>query len=193
MPLPRLPSMDVLLLVSLMAGLNLPLIFAGFTGMDQYGFFALGLATKWPLALAASANVALALLAYAAYRAIDELRPETGFVARLYERQGISGRYALLFGPPVALAMLPSLLMTSYGAKPYFIFVGVGTAGFLGIVAALKDGKVRLHSEIARYWFISGAIVLLLLLAIWIAGMLILHYASQVASIGNFLWTWDFS
>ena len=34
MPLPRLPSMGVLLLVSLMAGLNLPLIFTGFTGMD---------------------------------------------------------------------------------------------------------------------------------------------------------------
>ena len=58
MPQPRLPPMDVLLLVSLMAGLNLPLIFTAFTGMDQYGFFTLGLAAKWPLALAAAANVA---------------------------------------------------------------------------------------------------------------------------------------
>ena len=193
MPQPRLPSMGLMLLALLLAGLNLPLIFAGFTGMDQYGFFTLGLATGWPLALAAAANVALSLLAYASYRAIGELRPDTGFAARLYERQGVLGRYALLFGPPVALAMLPSLLLTSYGAKPYFIFVGVGTAGFLGIAAALKDGQVRLHPEIARYWFISGAIAFLLLLAAWIAGMLILHYVSQIAPIGNFLWTWDFS
>ena len=193
MPLPRLPSMGVLLLVSLMAGLNLPLIFTGFTGMDQYGLFTLGLSAKWSLALAAAANVALSLLAYAVYRAIGELRPETGFAARLYERQGVLGRYAMFFGPPVALAMLPSLLLTGYGSKSYFIFVGVGTAGFLGIAAALKDGQARLHPEIARYWFISGAIALLLLLAVWIAGMLVLHYVSQIAPIGNFLWTWDFS
>ena len=193
MPQPRLPSMGLMLLALLLAGLNLPLIFAGFTGMDQYGFFTLGLAERWPLALAAAANLALALLAYAAYRAIGELRPDTGFAARLYEMQGGLGRYALLFGLPVALAMFPSLLMTSYGAKPYFLFVGVGTAGFLGIAAALKDGQVRLHPEIARYWFISGAIAFLLLLAAWIAGMLILHYVSQIAPIGNFLWTWDFS
>ena len=193
MPQPRLPSIGALLLVSLLAGLNLPLIFAGFTGMDQYGFFALGLAAGWPLMLAATANVALSLLAYASYRAISELRPDTGFAARFYERQGVLGRYALLFGPPAALAMLPSLLLTSYGAKPYFIFVGVGTVGFLGIAAALKDGQIRLHPEIVRYWFISGAIALLLLLAMWIAGMLVLRYVSQIAPIGNFLWTWDFS
>ena len=193
MPQTRLPSVGVLLLVSLLAGLNLPLIFVGFTGMDQYGFFSLGLAAGWPLILAAAANVALSLLAYASYRAISELRPDTGFAARLYEIQGGLRRYALLFGPPVALAMLPSLLLTSYGAKPYFIFVGVGTAGFLGIAAALKDGQVRLHPEIARYWFISGAIALLLLLAVWIAGMLVLHYVSQIAPTGNFLWSWDFS
>ncbi len=193
MPQPRLPSMDVLLLVSLMAGLNLPLIFTGFTGMDQYGFFTLGLAAKWPLALAAAANVVLALLAYAVYRAILDLRPETGFAARLYQRQGPLGRYALMFGAPAALAVFPSLLMTSYGAKPYFLFAGVLTVGFLSITAALKDGEFRLHPEIARYWFLSAAVALWLMLAIWIAGVLGLYYASQAAPIGNFLWPWDFS
>ncbi len=176
-----------------MAGLNLPLIFTGFTGMDQYGFFTLGLAAKWPLALAAAANIALALLAYAVYRAIGELPPGTGFAARLYQRQGVLGRYALMFGAPVALAVFPSLLMTSYGAKPYFLFIGVLTVGFLGITAALKDGKLRPHPEIARYWFLSAAVALLLLLAVWIAGTLSLYYVSQVVPIGNFLWPWDFS
>lgn len=195
MPQPRLPSMGVLLLLSLMAALNLPLIFTGFTGMDQYGFFTLGLTAKWPLALAlaAAANVALAILAYAAYRAICELRLGTGFAARLCERQGAFGRYALMFGAPVAVAVFPSLLLAGYGAKPYFLFAGVLTVGFLGITAALKDGELRLHPEIARYWFLSAAVALLLLLATWIAGALGLYYASQAAPIGNFLWPWDFS
>lgn len=181
--------MGGLLFLSLLVMLNLPLVFTGFTGMDQYGFFTLDpLATQpLPLALSAAVNTALALLAYSGYSALR--RQHTRYVP---ETWAPFKRYVLIIGVPVALAVAPSFFLTSYGSKPYYVVIAVLMTGSLCITTALRDGEIRLNINFAMYWFIVAVAIIVALLAMSITGLLVLYPMEQPAPSGNLLWTWSF-
>ncbi len=181
-----------LLLASLLVMLNLPLIF---TGMDQYGFFTVSrlAARPLPLALAASANIGLALLAYAVHGSLSGRNRGASAVAGLYKGWRPFRRNALLFGAPVALAMTPSFLLTSYGGKLYFVVVAFLITGALCSAATLKDPEMQLDPTLARILCAVGAAAIMVMSALTIGVMLLVYSMEQPLPVGNFFWRWEFS
>ena len=179
-----------LLLVSLLVMLNLPLVMAGITGMDQYGFFTLELIAvrPIPLALSAGLNIALAGLVYLAYSM--SRRQLWRFRARFW---GPFKRHGLIIGAPVALATMPSFLLTSHGGKPFWVVVAVLMSGSLCITAALRDEDTWISPRFVNHWstLAAGAIAGMLILSV--AGMLLLYAMEPPAPRGNFFWEWDFN
>ena len=171
--------------------LNLPAIFTGVTGMDQYGFFTLDpvAARPWPLALSILVSAAAAGAGYATYRILRK-RYKTWYAGNRY---GVFHRNAVLFGVSSAVAFAPLFLLTGYNDKPAALAVfGILTA-CLCLTSALNDRETRLDPAMARLWFAACLAFILVFLILCVAAMLVLYLAEQSPSSGNFFWTWEFA
>ncbi len=184
------PWFGKLLLVSLLAMLNLPVIFAGTTGMDPYGFFTLGPVSErpWPLVLAFLLSTGSALTGYAVYRLLR--KRQTWYSGNRY---GAFHRSALLFGVPIGIAYAPLFLLTGYNDKPTALALAGIMSTCLCITAALHDRETRIDPAMARILFISCLAFILVFLTLCVLAMLAMYLVEQVPSTGNFFWTWHFS
>ena len=141
-----------LLLVSLLVMLNLPVIFTGATGMDQYGFFTLdqGNTRPWPLVLSVLLSTGSAIVGYGVYRVMR--KKQTWYAGNRY---GAFHRSALLFGVPIGIAFAPLFFLTGYNDKPTALALfGIMATG-LCLTSALHDKETRLDPEMARIWFVA--------------------------------------
>ena len=184
------PWFGKLLLVSLLVMLNLPAVFTGYTGMDQYGFFTLESASAqpWPLVLSILVSTASALAGYGVYRLLRQ--KQTLYAGNRY---GAYQRSAVLFGVPVFLAFSPLFFLTGYNDKPTALAVAGILSTALCITAALSDRDSRLDPVLARLWFIAGLAFILVFLVLCVAAMLVLYLVEQTPSTGNFFWAWEFA
>ena len=184
------PWFGKLLLVSLLVMLNLPAIFTGTTGMDQYGFFTLDAtaARPWPLIFSILVSTASALTGYGVYRLLR--RKQTWYAGNRY---GAFHRSALLFGVPVGIAFAPVFFLTGYNDKPTALAVAGILSTSLCITAALHDRETKLDPVMARIWFIACVSFILVFLTLCVASMLVMYLVEQVPSTGNFFWNWSFS
>ena len=184
------PWLGHLVLISLLFMLNLPLFFTLNTGMDLYGFFTLAHVKAHPLpaVLSTVLNVGMAALAYVSYR-------------WLWHRLGVDHgrdwgpftRGAVLSAVPVLLAFAPAIVLTSIGGKATQIAVAGLMAGSLTVTHALKAPDMKLDAAIARYWSILAIAVILMFLALSVAGMLVLYATEQRPASNNLLWKWDYN
>lgn len=184
------PWFGKLLLVSLLVMLNMPAIFTGTTGMDQYGFFTLEpfKSQPWPLVLSLLVSTGSAIAGYAAYRLLR--KKQTWYAGNRY---GAFHRSALLFGVPVGIAFAPVFFLTGYNDKPTVLALFGIMATSLCLTAALHDRETRLDPEMARIWFVACIAFILVFLTLCVAAMLVMYLVEQAPSTGNFFWTWDFS
>ena len=184
------PWFGKLLLVSLLVMLNLPVIFTGTTGMDQYGFFTLEpvKARPWPLALSVLVSTGSALAGYGCYRLLR--LKQTWYAGNRY---GAFHRSALLFGLSIGVAFAPWFFLTGYNDKPTALAIFGIMATCMCLTAALHDKETRLDAEIARIWFIAVIAFILVFLTLCVAAMLVMYLVEQVPSTGNFFWSWHFN
>ncbi len=185
------PWLGKLLLVSLLVMLNLPVVFTGTTGMDQYGFFTLGTvsAQPWPLVLSIVLSTSAAGVGYMAYRLL--LLRRTWFSGSL--RYGAYHRNALLFGVPVGIAFAPSFFLAGYNDKPIIVAVAGIMATSLCVTAALNDRETYLDAAMARVWFVVCIAFILVLLVLSMSAMWVFYFVDHFPSAGNFLWSWEFT
>ena len=184
------PWFGKLLLVSLLVMLNMPAIFTGTTGMDQYGLFTLEPVSgrPWPLVLSTLISTCSAIGGYAVYRLLR--KKQTWYAGNRY---GALQRSALLFGVPVGIAFAPVFFLTGYNDKPAFLAMAGIMATGLCLTGALHDRETRLDPEMARIWFVACIAFILVFLTLCVAAMLVMYLVEQAPSTGNFFWTWDFS
>jgi hypothetical protein len=184
------PWLGRLLLVSLLVMLNLPAIYTGTTGMDQYGFFTLEATAKppWPLLLSILVSTAAALSGYVIYRLLR--KRQTWFAGNRYEAYH---RNAVLFGVPVGLAFTPAFFLTGYNDKPTVLAVAGVLATSLCITGALRDRETQLDPTMARIWFVVGVAFILVFLILGTAAMLVIFQIGPAPSSGNFFWSWKFA
>ena len=184
------PWLGKLLLVSLLVMLNLPAVFTGTTGMDQYGFFTLGPVAghPWPLALSIALSTSAAGSGYMAYRLLRMRR--TWFSGSV--RYGAYHRNALLFGVPVAIAFAPSFFLAGYSDKPIVVAVAGIMATSLCVTAALNDREAHLDAAMARVWFVACIAFILVFLVLSMSAMWVLYFVDHSPSVGNFFWSWEF-
>lgn len=184
------PWFGKLLLVSLLVMLNMPAIFTGTTGMDQYGLFTLEpvKAQPWPLVLSILISTCSAILGYAVYRLLR--KRQTWYAGNRY---GAFHRSALLFGVPIGIAFAPMFFLTGYNDKPTVLALAGIMATGLCLTGALHDRETRLDPEMARIWFIACIAFILVFLTLCVAAMLVMYLVEQLPSTGNFFWTWEFS
>ena len=170
--------------------LTMPVFFTATTGMDQYGFFTIGpvAARPWPMALSIALSLLTAAAGYLAYQFL--WRRQWRFTG---ENWGPFRRNALLLGAPVALAFAPGFFLTSYGGKPTMVAIAGLMAGSLCVIAALNDREMRLDLGLARILFASCIAAILVFIALSISAMLIMYFAEQTPSTGNFFWRWESS
>ena len=187
---PPSPRLGRLLLISLLVMLTLPVFFTATTGMDQYGFFTIDpvAARPWPMALSIALSLLTAAAGYLAYQFL--WRRQWRFTG---DNWGPFRRNALLFGMPIALAFAPGFFLTSYGGKPTCVAIAGLMAGSLCVTAALNDREMRLDPGLARILFASCIAAILVFIALSISAMLIMYFAEQTPSTGNFFWRWEFS
>ena len=185
------PWLGRLLVVSLLVMLNLPAIFTGATGMDQYGFFTLGPVADrpWPLVLSIALSTSTAGIGYLAYRLLRLRR--TWFSGSI--RYGAYHRNAVLFGVPVGIAFAPSFFLAGYNDKPIMVAMAGIMATCLCITAALNDRETRLDAAMARLWFVACIAFILVFLVLSMSAMWILYFVDHSPSVGNFFWSWDFA
>ncbi len=184
------PWFGKLLLVSLLVMLNMPAIFTGTTGMDQYGFFTLEpvKSQPWPLVLSLLVSTLSAIAGYAVYRLLR--KKQTWYAGNRY---GAFHRSALLFGVPIAIAFAPEFFLTGYNDKPTVLALfGIMATG-LCLTGALHDRETRLDPDMARIWFVACIAFILVFLTLCVAAMLVMYLVEQTPSTGNFFWKWDFS
>ena len=183
------PWLGRLLLVSLLVMLNLPMTFTLITRTDPYGFFTLKSVSAYPLPLVLSTGLssALALVGYVCYRWL-----------RGRQRWFTGGRWspltrgAVLCAPPVLLAYLPIIVLSSHGWKPTHLALGAVIAGALTVIHALRDSEMSLDPAQARYWFICALGSILVFLVLCIGAMVVLYEVKQFPASGNMLWTWEY-
>ena len=183
------PWFGKLLLVSLLVMLNMPVIFTGITGMDQYGLFTLEpvKSQPWPLVLSLLLSTFSAIVGYAVYRL---LRRKQNWHAG--KRYGAFHRSALLFGVPVGIAFAPMFFLTGYNDKPAVLALAGIMATGLCLTGALHDRETRLDPEMARIWFVACIAFILVFIALCVAAMLVMYLVEQAPSTGNFFWKRDF-
>ena len=184
------PWFGKLLLVSLLVMLNLPVLFTGTTGMDQYGFYTLEPVSSqpWPLVLSIVVSSVAAGVGYIVYRFLR--KKQTWYASNRY---GAFHRNALLFGVSIGVAFAPLFFLTGYNDKPTALAVFGILATSLSITAALSDQGTRLDPVMARLWFIAGIAFILVFLILSVAAMLVMYLVEQSPSTGNFFWAWEFS
>ena len=183
------PWLGRLLLVSLLVMLNLPMTFTLITRTDPYGFFTLKSVSAYPLPLVLSTGLssALALVGYVCYRWL-----------RGRQRWFTGGHWspltrgAVLCAPPVLLAYLPIIVLSSHGWKPTHLALGAVIAGALTVIHALRDSEMSLDPAQARYWFICALGSILVFLVLCIGVMIVLYKVEQFPASGNMLWTWEY-
>ena len=183
------PWVGRVLLVSLLVMLNLPMTFTLITETDPYGFFTLKSVSAYPLPLVLSTGLssALAFVGYAGYRWL-----------RGRQRWFTGGHWspitrgAVLCGPPVLLAYLPIIVLSSHGWKPTHLALGAVVAGALTVTHCLRDEEMHLDPVLARYWFICIIGSILVFLVLCIGAMIVLYKVEQFPASGNMLWTWEY-
>ena len=182
------PWLGRLLVISLLVMLNLPAVLTGATGMDQYGFFTLEpvAVRPWPLALSIALSAASAGAGYLAYRL---LKMRDWFAGNRYEAYQ---RNAVIFGTPVAIAFLPSFLLSSYSNKPLMLGIAGIMATSLCLIATFNDHKIHIDAAMARILFVVSAAIILLLMTLAVSGMLAMYFVEHSPSAGNFFWAWEF-
>ena len=178
------------LFLSLLGMLNLPLAFTITTGMDQYGLFTVDVlaARPLPLVLSVAISTVLAIAAGGSYRWL--WNRQSWFVGSSW---GPFRRSLMLTGPPVVLAFAPMLALTSDGGKPTVIVVLVLIMGSLCIASALRDRHMTLDSASAQSWLNLAISVIVVLLALSIAGMFMLYYIDQEPAQRNLFWQWHYN
>ena len=183
------PWLGRLLLVSLLVMLNLPMTFTLITGTDPYGFFTLESVSAYPLPLVLSTvlSSAMAVAGYVCYRWLR--RRQLWFTGGHWIPLT---RDAVLCGPPVLLAYLPIILLSSHGWKPTHLALGAVIAGALTVIHALRDSEMSLDPAQARYWFICALGSILVFLVLCIGAMVVLYKVEQFPASGNMLWTWEY-
>ncbi len=183
------PSLGGLLLVSLLVMLNLPMTFTLLTGTDPYGFFTLESVSAYPLPLVLSTGLssALALVGYVGYRWLR--RRQLWFTGVHWSP---IARGAVLCGPPVLLAYLPIIVLSSHGWKPTHLALGAVIAGALAVTHCLRDEEMHLDPAMGRYWFICILGSILVFLVLCIGAMIVLYEVEQFPASGNILWAWEY-
>ena len=169
--------------------LNLPAVLTGATGMDQYGFFTLSLVAAPPFPLALSIALSTASVG-AGYLAYCLLQKRAWFADNRYEAYH---RNAVIFGTPVAIAFLPSFLLTCYSNKPLMLGIAGIMATSLCLIAAFNDHRIHIDAAMARILFVVCAAIILLLTTLAVSGMLAMYFVEHSPSAGNFFWAWEFS
>ncbi len=183
------PWLGRLLLVSLLVMLNLPMTFTLITRTDPYGFFTLKSVAAYPLPLVLSTGLssALALVGYVCYRWLQGR--QWWFTGGHWSPLT---RGAVLCAPPVLLAYLPIIVLSSHGWKPTHLALGAVIAGALTVIHALRDSEMSLDPAQARYWFICALGSILVFLVLCIGAMVVLYKVEQFPASGNMLWTWEY-
>ena len=182
------------LLVSLLVMLNLPIVFAVITRMDLYSLYSLR-SLEWVLSLyGVYALVAMALaigivtagLAYALYKQLH--KNCSGAVLK-----GWSAFYChlLTIGLPMAIAMLPGLLLVANQGKTYFLIVGPLLAGGLGVIAACADERINISPDMARLYFVAAVFAMGGLVGLTVQWTFSLYGAEQIVPTDNSLWQWQ--
>ena len=188
------PWLGKLLLVSLLVMLNTHVFITMTTGVDQYSLFTTDLLARQPYpiaitlacSLAFCLNVLLAFVGHAIYRFI--WRPETALIKAKWSP---FTQNAVAVAIPVFLAMAPSFLFGYTTVKPYYIVAGVLITVALGIIGALRNPGVKLDPDVARLWYGTAVVGILVLMALALIAMLYFHSIEQVPPTSNLIRRWD--
>ena len=184
-----------LLFVSLLVMLNLPIVFTLIMRLDHYSLATLPsvsqIVKEWygPYALASmevAIGVVLALVAYMLYKWLHRNSSNP-----VLERWSAFYCHMLAIGLPVAIAMLPGVLLTVNNGKSYGIIIGTLLTCALSLIAACSDSRINISSDMARLYFVSSVIGIIALLAIGAQWTFFLYGAEQVPSTTNSFWTWE--
>ena len=140
-----------------------------------------------PLVLSVAISTVLAIAAGVSYRWL--WNRQSWFVGSSW---GPFRRSLMLIGPPVVLAFAPMLALTSDGGKPTVIVVSVLIMGSLCIASALRDQQMTLDSASAQSWLSLAVSIIVVLLALSIAGMFMLYYIDQETAQRNLFWQWHY-
>ena len=174
-------------MISLVVMLGLPVVRAGFTGMDPYGLFALEpLADRpWSLVTAITLSGAAAGLGLFAHRMFRLKRWFRGTRYEAYHHN------AIVLGAPVGIAFTPAFLLASYDEKPACLAVACILATALCLIATLNERESSLDANVARLSFVVGLALILIGLASSITMMLFTLLIDHSPPTGNFFWSYD--
>ncbi len=196
--------MGWLMLVSLLVMLNTHLLITAAAGIDQYSLYVAdstadrlypsALAQKpYPVLLSFLFNLVLAVFAYWLYHRIWRHFTVVGKSAPDGLEHNPFKRNAIALAVPVAIAMLPSTVLSYTELKPYFLIAGALIVIILCIVGALNDTDVELDASTRGYWFIGAVIAIFVMMSLSVIVILYFQFAPVEPPASNILWPLEWS
>ena len=183
--------------MSLLVMLNLQLVFTFTVGIDHYSLYSLRsleptVRAWYGLYALAGMNLAINCLSvFFAYYTYKSLSRGWSWLPFKFESWAAFYRYTFVIGVPVAVAMLPALVLATWVGKSYNLIVGCLLVGALGMTAICKDDEVNISPNMARFYFTSLVLAVGGLLTVTVQWFLAIYGAEQVLYTGNGLWQWQ--
>ena len=193
-----------LMLVSLLVMLNTHLLITVAAGIDQYSLYVADSTADWlyPSALAQKPypallsflfNLVLAVFAYWLYHRIWRHFTAVGKAAPDGPKHNPFKMNAIALAMPVAIAMLPSTVLSYTELKPYFLIAGALIVIILCIVGALNSPDVELDASTRGYWFIGAVIAIFVMMSLSVIVILYFQFAPVEPPASNILWPLEWS